>query len=98
MEYGETSVLYSNGITEFMYWDKAGEGGTITIPNASLATGYLIAEKWFRLNHYEPGDGSWDNPTISARTDNSLTFHFELTTLTITEVGGTVIITHDSHC
>lgn len=97
-EFGESSILYENGISFYSYWDKSGGGGTITVPNATLAHGYLIAEKLFDLGRYEPELGHGSSPTIIERTENSITFEFEQTRITITEIGGTIIIVHDSHC
>jgi hypothetical protein len=48
-EYGEISLLYDNGITITRNWDKVGGSETIVVPNATLATGYLLAAKWYGM-------------------------------------------------
>jgi len=94
----ELSVLYRNSITENSYWDKAGGGGTIVIPNATLATGYLLATEWFGLDQQEPNQMEWDIPQLISQKHDTLTFKRDLLEITIKEYFGVIIILYDQHC
>jgi hypothetical protein len=97
-ENGEVSVLFRNGVTENSYWDKSGGGGTIVMPNATLASGYLFAAKWFDLDVVGESVPEWRKPQLVSSTPDSLTFRIDLLEVTIKEYFGVVIIVYDAHC
>lgn len=94
---GEYSVLYRNGITESSYWDKAGGGGTIIVPNSTLANGYLLAAKRFELDGPGASLQEWQKPSLIVKTPDSLTFMVDLLEVTIKEYFGVIIIIWDIH-
>ncbi|MFT5999192.1 MAG: hypothetical protein ACI81P_001649 [Neolewinella sp.] len=94
---GEISILYGNGITISNYQDQSGGGATMVIPNATLATGYLLAVKVFGLDHYTP-NMEWENAYLIRKTPDSLTFKRDGKEITIKEYFGVVIITYNPHC
>lgn len=97
-EYGELSVLYDNGMTINNHWSRSGGGGTMVVPNATLADGYLLAAKWFNLDDYDPNRMEWENTYLISKTHDSLTFKQDLFEVTIKEYFGVVIIIFDVHC
>lgn len=96
--FGEISLLYSNGITISNYQDGYHESGaTIVIPNATLATGYLLANKLFSLDYYNP-DMNWENAYLVNKSRSSLSFMQESKEITINAYFHVVIITFNPHC
>ena len=94
---GEISIIYENGITISNYQDEYGGCATMVIPNATLAAGYLLAVKWFNLDHYAP-NMEWENAYLIRKTPDSLTFRRDGKEITIKEYFGVVIITYNPHC
>lgn len=97
-EYGELSLLYNNGITISRSWSKVDINETIVVPNATLATGYLLAAKWYNLDDYDPNHRDWENAYLISKTHDSLTFKRDLEEVTIKEYFGVVIILYSVSC